>query len=343
MAVMRRLSLLLLLVLLLMAAVPLSADTFTITPATGPTSGGTQVTVTRDTPLGTWPYGVIFGSTPAISTTRVDEHTLIAIAPPHIPGVVDIAVFEYDILLDTHLTFEYYGGIPQNFEQVLLPVFAPPVNGAFGSEFHTSLRIANNGRDYASIFGLEPVCIIGPCSEIPAWQSYEINPDAEITPSAVAYNGAPGRFLWAERNEKVDLSFNLRVHDVTRSDTNFGTEIPVVRENDWTINKLVLLGIPTDPRFRNTLRIYGKHPFIAKVTIGSRAPVNLPLSDTHTIFDVPYATTSDFPVDRGTIRVVIEALPIFSPTIGPIEEPIWAMVTVTNNDTQTITTITPQP
>ena len=330
------------LLLLACVAVPLFAQTpYTMTPASGPTSGGTEVTIKGD--FGLSPYGVIFGSTPATSTTRVDEHTLVAITPPHLPGVVPVVIFEFDFGINTGLTFEFFGGIPNAYERVMLPVFTPPVFGAFGSEFHTSLRIANSGRDWAAIHGLEPVCVFGPCSEIPVYQPYFVGPGDEIQPSAVEYKGTPGRFLWAEKNETVELSFNLRVHDVTRSDSNFGTEIPVVRDNDWTINKIVLIGVPSDPRFRNTLRIYGQNPFIAKITVGDRPAVRIPLSTTNSIFDVPYAAFGDFPIDAGTLRVTIEAESLLGPMIGPIEEPMWAMITVTNNDTQLISTITPQP
>jgi hypothetical protein len=326
----------------LLAALPLLAQTpYSMTPTAGPTAGGTEVTIKGD--FGLPSYGVIFGSTPATSTTKVDDHTLLAITPPHLPGTVEVIIFEFDFGINTGLTFDFFGGVPPAFERVLLPVFTPPVRGAFGSEFHTFLRIANSGTDWASIHGLEPVCVLDPCIDIPVHQPYFVRAGDEIQPHAVAYNGGPGRFLWAEKNETVDLSFNLRVHDVTRSQSSFGTEIPVVRENDWTINRIVLLGVPTDPRFRNTLRIYGQNPFIAKITVGDRAPVRIPLSNTTSIFDVPYAAFGDFPIDAGTVRVTIEAESLLSPTIGPIEEPMWAMITVTNNDTQLISTITPQP
>jgi hypothetical protein len=127
---------------------------------------------------------------------------------------------------------------------------------------------------------------------------------------------------------------NLRVHDVTRSDVNFGTEIPIVREGDWVNDHIVLTGVPTDSRFRNTLRIYGQEPFQAVVTIGNRAPVHLTLSQANGLFEVPYAIWGDFPRDGAPVRVTIESV--------PNDVPMWAMITVTNNETQLISTITPQ-
>ena len=42
------------------------------------------------------------------------------------------------------------------------------------------------------------------------------------------------------------------------------------------------------------------------------------------------------------VRVTIDADPDFE-TLLPVDVPFWAMITVTNNDTQVISTITPQP
>ena len=329
------------LLLVTLLAFPLLAQTpYSITPSAGPTSGGTEVTIKGD--FGNVGYAVIFGSE-SVPATRVDEHTLVAITPPHLPGTVPVILFEFDFGIVTGLTFNFFGGVPPAFERVMLPVFSPPVHGAFGSEFHTELRIVNSGSATASLYGLRPACRLSTCIFIPETMPYELGSNAEVEPVDVDNDGDPARFLWVDKNQNVDLNFNLRVHDVTRSASNFGTEIPVVRDNDWTINKIVLVGVPTDPRFRNTLRIYGQNPFIAKVTVGDRPPVRIPLSTTNSIFDVPYAALGDFPIGTGTVRVTIEAESLLGPSIGPIEEPMWAMITVTNNDTQLISTITPQP
>ncbi|HEX2059152.1 MAG TPA: hypothetical protein VHK90_00280, partial [Thermoanaerobaculia bacterium] len=57
--------------------------------------------------FGAWPYGVYFGSTAALETRRVDEHTLVAVTPPHLPGVSEVRIFEYDLFLGTDLTFTF--------------------------------------------------------------------------------------------------------------------------------------------------------------------------------------------------------------------------------------------
>src|SRR5918993_4086704 len=130
----------LLLSAVLLFAVPLFAHEipFSISPASGPSGGGNEVTVKGN--FGTWPYGLIFGGV-SVPAERRDEHTLVAIAPPHLPGIVPVIVFEGDFGIETGLTYAYTGPMEDGFERLLLPVFTPPIHGAFGSEFRTELNV----------------------------------------------------------------------------------------------------------------------------------------------------------------------------------------------------------
>jgi hypothetical protein len=204
-----------------------------------------------------------------------------------------------------------------------------------GSEFHTELRVANSGSGMLTLLGTN--------TDGSGHPLYHLGAGAELAPDQVEYDGTPARFLWAKKDGGAELSMNLRVHDVTRDALNYGTEIPIVNEGEWKIDSVTLIGVPTDPRFRNTLRIYGIFPFTASVKVGDREPVHVQLTSAPSVQDVPYAIFTDFPSEPGPVRITIEAVPILSPTIAHLETPIWAMVTVTNNETQTISTITPQP
>jgi hypothetical protein len=55
-----------------------------------------------------------------------------------------------------------------------------------------------------------------------------------------------------------------------------------------------------------------------------------------------YVAYSNFPTGTAPVRVKIEADPNIV-TLLPIETRLWAFITVTNNETQAISTITPQP
>jgi hypothetical protein len=70
---------------------PLAAPTFlSISPATGPTAGGTGVTITGRNLIGA--TSVTFGSTAATGITVVNETQITAITPSHAIGAVDVAV-----------------------------------------------------------------------------------------------------------------------------------------------------------------------------------------------------------------------------------------------------------
>jgi hypothetical protein len=326
---------------LLMLSSALHAAGFTVTPTSGPAAGGTTVTIKGD--FGDWPYGVSFDGTPAVSTTKVDAHTLVAVTPPHLPGPTRVLVFEYDLFLDTGVTFTFTGEVPQAFERILVPLLTPPVKGAFGSEFHTELTAHNASGQAVHIYGIRPFCVIGICEQRLHSIPYVVNPGSGL--ESYESSGTPGRFLYVPAGQARDLALNLRVHDVTRSALNFGTEIPVVHAHEVTNDRITLLGVPTDPRFRNTLRIYGTHVAFLSVSFTDGEETfhrSVVLSESPDIFVPEYASISDFPVfasGAATMRVTIEGPP---PVLPVFSGPFWAFISVTNNDTQVITTITPQ-
>jgi hypothetical protein len=227
-----------------------------------------------------------------------------------------------------------------DFERLLLPVFTPPVHGAFGSEFHTELRAYNDGKFTLTVHGFERQCTVLciPLPDLP----FELPPGQEILPQDFLYTGNPGLFIYVPKERFSDLSMNLRVHDVTRDDENFGTEMPIVRDTDFRTNHLVLVGVPTDPKFRNTLRIYSPELTNVRISIDDRPPVHVALAAGADMFTPAFAMFSDFPTGTDKVRVTIDVESLII-SLLPIETPIWAFITVTNNDTQTISTITPQP
>lgn len=240
---------------------------------------------------------------------------------------------------------------PTPTERLLLPILTPPVHGAFGSEFHTDLRIFNDSDAVAFLIGLHgnrcsPVCL-------PGLFPLALEPHEEIGPEGISLTGSPGRFIFVAQDQLSSLAMNLRVHDVTRGGLNFGTEIPIVRESEFRTNRITFAGVPTDARFRNTLRIYSDSAVDVLVTVADLPPVRVKLIGGFGGFPFPgpgfpdfhkpaYAAFSSFPRGAVPVRVTVEADPGFVSLI-PIEIPLWAFITVTNNDTQAITTITPQP
>ena len=69
---------------------PLAPTLTAVSPASGPTVGGTSVTITGTDLTGA--TGVSFGGTPAASFSVVNASTVTAVSPAHAAGLVDVAV-----------------------------------------------------------------------------------------------------------------------------------------------------------------------------------------------------------------------------------------------------------
>lgn len=332
---MRRTVLLTALTLLFAVSLSAAEPGWSISPASGPAAGGTVVTIKGE--FGTWPYGVTFNGVPATSIVRVDDHTLTVSTPPRRPGITKVLIFEYDIYIDPGLTFEFLGDATR--ETYLLPVFLEPVQGAYGSEFRTELHGMNTGtEEYVEVWGLET-----PCRYTPPVCNWLQEPMVYLSPAPISSDlseyqlnqtGTPGRFIEVPTERKDDLSFSLRVYDTSRSAENYGTEIPIVHTSEFRTKPFVLLGAPRDPRFRNTLRLYAENPTTVTVQIDNQTHTLFLRAGQH-IFDPAYAQFTAFPTS-GPVGMRVFITPAEN---GPA---VWGFITVTNNETQHITTITPR-
>ena len=312
-----------------------------VTPNSGPAAGGTVVTIKAtgfaycvicSPPLP--PPEVLFGGI-SVPVTVIDENTLQVVTPPHLPGAVTLVIEQGVQAQRATLPngFTFTGTIESAFERLLLPVFAGPVSGANDSVFITILRLANrSSSENISLFGIAPYCALSACIPFDLFEApYTVPHGTSLDPGNFEYRGRPGAFLYAPKSQP-ELIANLRVYDQSRSAFNFGTEMQVVRDREFSASPIKLLGMPLDPRFRNTLRVYAKEPTSVRVTFGNESHV-VQLTPGADLFEPAYGSYSTFPIGTGTADVTIE--PIGS-------EPVWAFISVTNNDTQLITTISPQ-
>lgn len=344
-------------VLLLIVSTASASPVITsITPSEGPVFGGNTVIIRgsgfNDTCIICSPPfanpQVYFGEVEAGEVRLVDPTILEVVVPPHLPGAVDVKVNQldgsnpnFDILENG---YTYVGESLAAFEPILFPIFMPPVRGAFGSEFVTTARVVSRGEPL-DLYGVDTNCtLIDP-------PLHPTNPFRVGATEHVLFTGCSlsvGRLFYVPKDTADDFVANLRVTDVSRQGESHGVEIPVVRRDDFTTGKVVLLGVPIDPRFRNTLRIYGlpgpTSQFVNVTINGVTRGVSL-LSGGEPFFEPTFATFSDFPLPAQlpigvtTVTVTIED-PLGGRGIVP-PTPVWAMVSVTNNVTQQITTITP--
>lgn len=317
-----------------------------ITPNEGPVAGGTTVIIrgtgfVEECVICSPPAGrpeVLFGGTPAPSVRFLDLTTIEAVTPAHLPGTTSVTVSQLggpSVLVPDAFTF--VGDPDEAFDPILFPIYMPPVRGAFGSEFRTHAMVGNKGPLAPSnLYGLDSICylfspIISPENPFPIG----LGNDQALLP---ACNEATGRLFYVPKGTAGSLAASLRVSDITRQADSHGVEIPVVRRDDFTQEPIALLGVPIDVRFRNALRIYSlaHESVVVNVKIGTQTR-QLTLAPGDNIFHPAFAVTTDFPkphelpLGQTTVRVTVQ-------TTGA---PIWAFITVTNNETQHITTVTP--
>jgi hypothetical protein len=333
---------------------------FTFTPNVGATAGGAEVFVAGSfgscvEPACFTPQ-VFFGGIRA-ATVREAWGGVIATTPAHTAGAVDVEVRGRAgttlATLPVAFTFAAPGlPSPAAYTPVLLPViFSGP--GDRGSMWVTEASAYNRSHIAITPLNREAVTTcppnVSPCPAPAfaphAWDDFH---------HGANYPG--GLILWIPRNQADDLHFALHARDSSRTTENIGSEILVVRE-DELLREVHLLNVPVRPGFRQTLRVYdiaaggtscvGVH-FYSKTNeyLGFRG---LLLSspdascfdpNSHCTPSRPrYGEISDFP--PRNLPASIDSVRISISTLDPGAR-LWAFVSVTNNVTQQITTVTPQ-
>ena len=219
------------------------------------------------------------------------------------------------------------------FRRVLVPVgFRGEVPGAFGSRWVTELtgRIFYQGQKEVTRT---------PYSE-----------PKHLVEGPFRFEDLPthgrGAFLYVPEGDFLDLS--LRVRDVSREAENYGTEVPLVTsEETTTAFQFSFLDIPMGPKYRQTLRIYnfeGKRAANIGVRILARnGTQNLVFNN----YSMPDGPLEEFPTEPGYLELNLgDLLPGYvgnvdvsvSHSAGPR---LWSMVSITNNETQMVTMVTP--
>lgn len=228
------------------------------------------------------------------------------------------------------------------YESLLVPVsLVGRVPGAFGSLWETELCVAAVGGDvrFATphVFNTPTVipanttrCTQG--SSLPGWPS--------------------GEFLLLDASTSANAVLNLRIRDVSRDAQSWGTELPIVRSSDLHIGTLFLTNVPLDDRFRTALRVYLSGDDDASFTIrifdlsGRLIVQRTEVAKRGLDFGAGYAYFASS-VEITSLAAAFPELPnatrvLISVTPEDASRYFWAFVSVANNETQQITTITPQ-
>jgi hypothetical protein len=230
------------------------------------------------------------------------------------------------------------------YETVLIPIIvAQPVPGAYGSLWASELKVH---ADQAPVRFKQFDRCLG------CLPDYFVPADATVLLDIGLDPGhPPGRLIYLARTSSATATFSLRIRDLSRESLTWGTELPVVRESAFRTERLTLFNIPTDNRFRVALRIYdvdAQPNTIFRVDVFDDTAGGFLASSQFNVRPNPEGQASgtipssveitdlrlNFPAIAGvdTVRVVVT--PVATARF-------WAFASVTNNETQHVTTITP--
>ncbi len=233
----------------------------------------------------------------------------------------------------------------QTYERVLVPIAIASVPGAFGSVWTSQLWLYNSDAEGHHI-DTRLICAIEcPSLTLSSLESIEL-------PFIARPGNAPGLLMFVQQPADR-IRFNLRVQDLSRQSQTWGTEVPVIRERDLFTDRTQLLNVPLTSQFRDMLRVYDPDAR-SDGRVQVRA-FNLHNGLTHGSIEV-FLTAPSSDVDqryRPSYAQIADLLATFpaaanQPTIGLEITPLtsglryWAFVRVTNDETQHVTTITPE-
>jgi hypothetical protein len=229
---------------------------------------------------------------------------------------------------------------------------ADPLPGAHGSLWSSRLLAFNEGdKPIELTIGGDHCAFI--CFGPTFWV---IHPEQVLSLDGVWLDrpaGLNGILFYLRNDQARVVRWNLRVFDVSRADTTWGTEIPVISQNEALTGRAQLLDVPLLDGFRSSVRIYSlqeQGAVTAVVRVYSnetgerlaRVPVTLsPARPLHT-------ATSSFPAEpgfayipdlrelAGTDETSVRVEIAFPPGLK-----FWTFASVTHNETQHVTIVTP--
>ncbi|HYO79215.1 MAG TPA: IPT/TIG domain-containing protein [Thermoanaerobaculia bacterium] len=325
-------------------------DDLRVYPSTGKISGSTELNIQGFVPCPGHPGSVcptpqiFIGGTEVTPVTRLQNGSYKVFTPPHAAGPVEIRLTNGDATLSGY-AFRYIdpaaAPIETLFEKVLIPVvYNGP--GANGSQWRTELAVRNLLN-----YPIEPWRPVVGAVQFP-----------ERRPLVLDSGSAPaGVFAFVPREAAASIHYNARIRDVSRESQDWGTELPVVRASEVKAGPKELMNIPLDARFRHTLRLYSMDsvPTTVQLTGYAMGTGGGPMG-VHTVqlnsaapCTPNVACASDQPAFAviNDLRALFPHIPAgfaLGISIEPQSESrVWGFVTVTNNETQHVTVISPYP
>jgi len=249
-------------------------------------------------------------------------------------------------------------------EAILVPLsygYTERVAGAFGTSWGGEVVLHNRSNSSVNIDACEPAC--------PGYSSGVIS----ILGEPLGRKGDRGMVFYLPEDQARAVTFASRIFETTMRTQPRGIEIPVIREDDFYSTTQSFLHVPSDSGVRVALRVYDpweKSMFAPSVTLDHVvveviAGDRLDLSPGQTVklgeFSMtPTVNYAEFP---GELAGFVRSRPGLSligdlstripsiyqyPAIHILVRPVpdgahyWAMVSVSDNATQTVSIITAQ-
>lgn len=230
--------------------------------------------------------------------------------------------------------------------RLLLPiVLIEPVRGAHGSHWSSDLWIYNGGTDVVRLDYECQITCAGPIQLAPGTAMRNLR--------VLKRFALPGGYLRFSPASSV-LEVSLHVRDESRLAKTWGTEVPVIRDDDFLSGKRSLIPIPTGERERVHLRFYTRDEGMRadfRLRIFSLTETSRPNSEARLLGEKILFGISATSVDPGYAELVLSAAEFpMIPTadrlrieVEPLDTAVryWMFAAITNNDTQQVTLVTP--
>ena len=162
--------------------------------------------------------------------------------------------------------------------------------------------------------------------------------------------------LYVARGVINDLSMSLRLWELSRQSVDAGVEIPVIRSSELRTTTTELMSVPLHGNFRLMLRVYDTVHKEARFRVRIYAQEegigdSVPLIETElvatTAGEGPFRLEPAYAQYSGIESLLLNPVPrpdFVRVKIEPLTEGsmFWALVAITNNETQRVTLVTPQ-
>ncbi len=238
------------------------------------------------------------------------------------------------------------------YERILIPlaINGQTTPGAFGTQWTGRLWLYNAAP--------RAVGIAGPRCHSPGCGIYEAGHMGILGHGPTTSQPEVGLVLRPRSDDAPHLTFSSRLWETTRMGQPRGIDLPIVREGNFFAGPVAFLGVPADSGVRVALRVY--NPWVeprSSVAGADRVAVEfldangVALATTELTLTVPgnpaerpdypgFAAIHDaraaFPQLAGTDVLHIRVRPVVPGA------QYYAMVSVTDNETQTVAIVTAQ-